>query len=403
MLPRASFRLDQRSTVDATLLHLLQHTGDPECEDLSGDAPGAAHLVLAGNVVPLDPAATVFDAMLEGWRRQQSARWIKASTATARLRLVRRFWDYSGLYPWQWTPAEGEAFIDHLRATTVHALSTARAYEVDISLFVEYLLDPRYGWLDACEERFGEVPQEVFHEGNSIAHRQAYEGDPRRRPLTYDEVQALFDAADSLPAKIAARGVKGSVDAARDAAVLKTIYAFGLRRAEAAMLDLADLRRSRKALQYGTFGMLMVRYGKAPKGGVPKRRSVLLVPEMDWVVDTLKDWVTDLRPRFTPGNHPALWITERRGRISPRLINEAFVEARTEAGLDANLDPHCLRHSFVTHLTEFGYPARFIQEQVGHSFGSTTEIYTGVSDEFRNKLLEAALRDRLGDEWDATS
>ena len=92
----------------------------------------------------------------------------------------------------------------------MHALSTARAYEVDISLFVEYLLDPRYGWLDACEERFGEVPQEVFHEGNSIAHRQAYEGDPRRRPLTYDEVQALFDAADSLPAKIAARGVKGA-------------------------------------------------------------------------------------------------------------------------------------------------------------------------------------------------
>ena len=61
------------------------------------------------------------------------------------------------------------------------------------------------------------------------------------------------------------------------------------------------------------------------------------------------------------------------------------------------------KHSFVTHLTEFGYPARFIQEQVGHSFGSTTEIYTGVSNEFRNKLLEAALRDRLGDEWDATS
>ena len=159
MTPRGDSGLDQRPTVDATMLYLIQHSDDPECEDVSADAPGAAHLVLAGNVVPLDPPATVFEAMLEGWRRQQSARWIKSSTVTARLRLIRRFEDYSGLYPWQWTPAEGEAFIDHLRATTVHALSTARAYEVDISLFVEYLLDPRYGWLDTCEERFGEVPR----------------------------------------------------------------------------------------------------------------------------------------------------------------------------------------------------------------------------------------------------
>lgn len=45
----------------------------------------------------------------------------------------------------------------------------------------------------------------------------------------------------------------------------------------------------------------MVRYGKAPKGAPPKRRTVLLVPEMDWVVDTLTDWLTELRPRFSPG------------------------------------------------------------------------------------------------------
>jgi integrase/recombinase XerC len=57
------------------------------------------------------------------------------------------------------------------------------------------------------------------------------------------------------------------------------------------------------------------------------------------------------------------------------LLNEAFVAARDDAGLDEHLDPHCLRYSFVTHLTEFGYPARFVQEQVGHASASTTEIY----------------------------
>ena len=362
-------------------------------------APGSAHLVLADNVVHLDPAAAIFEAMLEGWRRHQSARFLRAATIGPRIRLIRRLEVFTGQYPWQWTPAEGEAFIDHLRSTTVQAVSTARTYEVDISLFLDFVLDPRYGWTRVCEERFGDVPQAIFHEGNSVQHKVEYEGDPRRRPLTYDEVQALFDAADARPSKIAERGVKGALGAARDAAVLKTIYAFGLRRTEASCLDVTDFRRNPKAPGFGNFGTVMVRYGKASAGSAPKRRTVLLVPEMDWLVDTLEYWVTELRPRLGPGRHPALWLTERIGRLSPRSINEAFVAARQDAGLDEKLDPHCLRHSFVTHLTEFGYPARFVQEQVGHAHGSTTSIYMGVSNEYRNKLLETALRGRLGEDW----
>jgi site-specific recombinase XerD len=168
------------------------------------------------------------------------------------------------------------------------------------------------------------------------------------------------------------------------------------------LVDLVDLRRHRKSPQFGQFGSLAVRYGKSSKGAPPKRRTVLLVPEMDWVVDVLDEWVHEVRPRLAPGRHPALWVTERAGRMSPRSINEAFTTARDAAGLDAALDLHCLRHSYITHLTEFGYPARFVQEQVGHSHGSTTAIYMGVSEEYRNHLLEASLKRRLGDDWDLT-
>lgn len=351
----------------------------------------------------LDPAPAVFREMLEGWRRQQSARFLKAATIDARLRLIRRMETFTGLYPWQWTPAEGEAFIDDMRGGEQPIkMSTARSYEVTISLFLEFLLDPRYAWTQVCIDRFGEAPQEIFHEGNSVQHKVDYEGDPRRRPLDYDEIQALFDAADARSSKIGERGVKGALCAARDAAAVKTIYAFGLRRREASRLDLVDLRRNRRAPQYGKFGKVMVRYGKSSKGSPPKRRSVLLVPEMDWVVDTLQDWLTHLRPQFSPGSHPALWITERVGRLKPRSINEAFVAAREDASLDKSLDLHCLRHSHITHLTEFGYPARFVQEQAGHAHGSTTSIYQGVSDDYRLKLLEAALKGRLGDDWDVT-
>lgn len=200
-----------------------------------------------------------------------------------------------------------------------------------------------------------------------------------------------------------AQGRKGALAAARDAAVLKTVYAYGLRRTEASKLDLVDLRRVPKRPEFDRFGSLMIRYGKATKGSPPKRRTVHLVPEMDWVVETLRHWLVDLRPRFGTGAHPALWLTERMGRLSPRSIDAAFVAAREDAGLDENLDLHCLRHAFVTHLVEFGYPARFVQEQVGHRHASTTAIYTGVSDEFRNTLLEAAMRNRLGDDWEGTA
>ncbi|MEU9069871.1 MULTISPECIES: tyrosine-type recombinase/integrase [Streptomyces] len=367
-------------------------------------APGSAHLVLARNVIHLDPAPAVFDAMKEGWARQQSARFLKSSTIDPRLRLIERLEEFTGQYPWQWTPADGEAFIAHLRSGSKPIqMSTARTYEVTIGLFLEYLLDSRYGWLHACSERFGEVPQQVFHEGNSVLHTVEYEGDPRRRPLDYDEIQALFDAADARPSKIRGQGRKGALCALRDAAVLKTIYAYGTRRTESSRLDLVDLRRNRKAPQFRGYGSAMVRFGKSQKGSPPKRRTVLTVPEFDWCVDVLDQWVTEIRPHFSPGRHPALWVTERCGRLSPRSINEAFVAAREAAGLDEDLDLHCLRHSYITHLTEFGYPARFVQEQVGHSHASTTAIYMGVSNEFRNKLLEASLKNRLGDDWDVTT
>lgn len=54
--------------------------------------------------------------------------------------------------------------------------------------------------------------------------------------------------------------------------------------------------------------------------------------------------------------------------------------------------------TYITHLTEFGYPERFVQDQAGHRYGSTTAIYTAVSDEYRNRLLTRVLRDQHGDD-----
>jgi integrase/recombinase XerD len=155
------------------------------------------------------------------------------------------------------------------------------------------------------------------------------------------------------------------------------------------MLDVADLRRNAQAPAFGSFGAVHVRWGKASRGSPPKRRTVLSVH--DWAVEALAQYVDEVRGEFEPGSYPALWVTERRGRVSLRHVNARFAAYRVDAGLPAEVDLHCLRHSYVTHLIEAGFPERFVTEQVGHAYAATTAIYTGVSDDYKNRVLAAAL------------
>lgn len=370
----------------------------------AADLPGAAHLELADGVIHLDPKPALLEAMLAGWVRQQQARFLsEEGTIKRRVLVVRRLVEFTNAYPWEWRPADGEAFISHLQSANRKrpiAMSTGRGYETTLALFMEFAADRRYGWSRECAERFGQAPQQIFHEDNRVAHVTEYEGRPGRRPLTYDEVQALFDAVDGRVEQARGLGRKGALTAMRDAALLKTVYAFGLRRNEARMLDLPDLRRTPKAPQYRQYGGVFVRFGKASNGSPPKRRTVLTVPEMDWIVDVLDHWVTEVRPLLSPGRLPALFVTERSGRMSLRGLNTAFGQARADAGLPPEADLHALRHSYVTHLVEFDYPEKFVSLQVGHAYASTTAIYTGVSDEYRNRLLQRVLQERHADLWD---
>lgn len=347
-------------------------------------------MVLARGVRHLDPSRAVFEAMLSGWALQQQTRILQPETVQSRLRLVRRVVDFCNEYPWEWQAEDIEAFIGSCRNGSERTvLSTARLYEATLRMFLDYLTD--YGWRDQCLEHFGVAPTQVLHEWNTVVHANEYEGDPRRRPLTYDEIQWLFDAADGLAEDIRARHRKGALAGIRNAMLLKTIYAYGLRRREAWGLDLADLRHNPKVPAFGRFGRVYVRWGKSSRGGVPKRRTVLTVPEMDWIVPILGQWCDDVRPAFGVGVLPALWVTERASRLSVRSINEAFTTARDAAGLEDTLDLHCLRHSYITHLIEFDYPEKFVSTQVGHSYAATTAIYTGVSDDYRNRLMLRAL------------
>ncbi len=355
---------------------------------------GAAHLVVVGAPL-LRPDVQMFDAMLAGWTSQRLARRLATGTIGPSTVLVRRFQSHAGVFPWAWTPAHLDEWIADLRSVRGLALSTVRTYQATVRLFLEYVCDPLYGWAVECETRFGSHPVQICHEWNTAVHRAESESMPKRRSLTRVELQALFDAADESVDEIRARGRKGWVAAFRDAVMIKTAYAFGLRRQELLRLEVADFGRNPKAGEFGEFGVCYVRFGKAMAGSPPKRRSVLTV--MPWSVEVIEQWVqrgVAALPRRVIG--PGCGLRRSQPRVSENRFTNGFTRIRERAGLPDGLTPHCLRHSYVTHLIEDGFDALFVQQQVGHEHASTTAIYTSVSSDYRTRVLRSAL-DRIID------
>ncbi|WJJ14644.1 site-specific integrase (plasmid) [Prescottella equi] len=327
--------------------------------------------------------------MLAGWRNQQLSRNLSKDTINLRQSIVRRFQRFTNEYPWHWRPTEVEAFCADLRGQR-RARSTIRGYQNAISLFCDYVADPRYEWTAVCERLFGTHPTQVCFEWNTAAHAADYEGRPGRRALTRTELQALFDHADDQVDAARRNGHKGWYAAMRDSVALKATYAWGLRRREVVMLDLVDFGSNPHAPEFGEHGVLYVRWGKANKGSTPKRRSVLTV--FPWSVKVMSQWVDqcrDLAPYAAASS--ALWPSERSPRLSKERLNSRFAEYRDALGLPEELSLHCLRHSYVTHLIEDGYDPLFVQQQVGHSYASTTALYTSVSSDFRTRTLRTAL------------
>jgi integrase/recombinase XerC len=358
-----------------------------------GARRGPLALVAADGAAPVAPGAALLEEMLAGWRRQQQARRLSARLIGERERLIRQFAAFTGCWPWQWTAAQAESWL----ASGGWAHSTVRSYQGALALFLEYVCDPRYGWVAECEQRAGAVPVQVFHERNSPVHAAEYEGRPERRPLTRAELQALFDTADDHVERAAGSRRKGWLGAFRDATLFKVVYGWGLRRREAAMLDVADFAPNPAAPELGQLGVCHVRFGKAMRGSPPRRRAVATV--MPWVAEALMQYLDEVRPRYGVAQaHPALWLTERGGRISARSVDERFAAWRAGAGLPAGLSVHCLRHSYVSHLIEDGADPLFVQFQAGHSWASTTATYTTVGQDARNRMLRAALGRAFGGE-----
>lgn len=342
---------------------------------------------LVDSVRPLHPEEQTVAEMLEGWRNQQLSRNLRFETVESRIRQVERFIAHANEYPWRWTVAMADEFFGDLRSIHGLAQSSIRSYQVGLRQFCAYVSSPDYGWDRACEELFGTHPCQVFFDWNTARHVQDGESRPAKRAFTKREIQDLFDHADEQVSVIAASGRKGWLPAYRDTVMFKIAYSYGLRFNELRHLQLVDFARNPHAREFGKYGVVHVRYGKAKKGSPPKRRSVLTV--FDWTPEVIADWLENGQRPMDDGLD--LFPSERGTLVSEATVLRRFRRYCEDLGLCPGLDLHSLRRSYATHLLEDGWDSMFVQHQMGHEHASTTAIYTCVSSDYRTRTLRAAL------------
>ena len=185
-----------------------------------------------------------------------------------------------------------------------------------------------------------------------------------RRPYLPDQIP-FPKRARRLPIVLSPEEVALLIDSARNLmhrAILMTLYATGLRRAELCRLKVADIDSDRM--------MISVREGK---GG--RDRDVLLSPKL---LETLREYWRWMKPKtwLFPG-----MINNWRADvpIDTKVVWEAVRQARTRAGIQKRVTPHTLRHSFATHMLEAGADLRTIQVLLGHAKLADTTVYLHLS------------------------
>jgi integrase/recombinase XerC len=374
-------------------MHLMKVAGDDRTPASTSPVEVETNLatrrLLSSGVTLVHPEETVFQAMVANWAMHERARNLKPATIEHDIGSVEMLKRFTNDYPWNWRPGDLEEWSTHLLSTRRNGPSTVRGRQTAVGRFQRYLLDSTYDWINVCQAYFDRVPMQILTEFNHVVHRLEDESGPKNRAFTQDELQRFFDYCDERVKQAQASGRKGTLATLRDGALFKTQYAFGLRRREVVMLDIADVHANPRQPRFGAVGLLDVRWGKGTSGSGPRRRDVLTV--WPWSALVLTEYLEVVRPCYASG--PALWPTERGNRLGLDELNARFAEYRRDAGLPDELGSHCLRHSYASHLLEDGFDLRFVQEQLGHSYASTTSIYARVPSDYKNRVLSRALFD----------
>ena len=281
------------------------------------------------------------------------------------------------------------AFLEHQTHQRHLAAGTRRNYLKDI----EQLLDLNPG---IAVERF--EPQHIRHSvmqlhsrgvsGRTIAHmlsawRSFFGWLARYRGHSANPCVGLHapKSAKGLPKALSPDAAAQLLDAPaktapdiRDKAMFELFYSSGLRLAELVSLDLAHARSIGRDAEVTVTG----------KGA--KTRSVPVGSRSREAIDA---WL-QVRAELAGPESLALFVGERGERINPGVVRARLGQWAVRAGLPMHVHPHVLRHSFATHVLQSSGDLRAVQEMLGHSSISTTQVYTHLDFQYLAKAYDAA-------------
>ena len=202
---------------------------------------------------------------------------------------------------------------------------------------------------------------------------------PRKLPkaLSIDEITNLIESAKR----------EGDLMSPRDFAILELLYSTGARVSEIVGINIADLSLSK----IGSDEVSVLKL----KGKGSKER---FVPLGRFAISALDDYLVRTRPGLVEKSskaNSALFLNSRGGRLSRQSAWQIVLDAAVATNLLGKVSPHVFRHSYATHLLDGGADIRVVQELLGHSSVTTTQIYTLITiDKVRESYSSAHPRAR---------
>ena len=179
--------------------------------------------------------------------------------------------------------------------------------------------------------------------------------------LSYEEICSLIDSIDlSLPF------------GHRNKAIIEIMYGCGLRVSEVTSLKISNIYVEDEFIRI---------FGKGDKER--------LIPISQSIIKTLNLYIDGERKfqNINPKHTDTLFINRRGSGLSRQMVFLIIKDLAEKAGIKKNIGPHTIRHSFATHLLEGGADLRAVQQMLGHSSISTTEIYTHISDQYLREVI----------------
>ncbi len=289
-------------------------------------------------------------------------------------------------------PDAFDKFIDYLKVERNASRYTVRNYDADLREFFEFLKSESIKSLDEVnKDVLRDYLYQLMENGfarTSIARklsavRSFY------RYLQREELVSVSPAATisspkldrKLPVFLSQEETARLVEAPditkpagmRDRAFLELLYASGLRVSELAGLDVSQVDRETKEIRV---------WGKGAK-----ERIVLMG---DPAARALTTYLEQGRPKLNKRGDPAVFLNQDGGRLTVRSVQSLVHYYAKSVGIDKDVHPHMVRHSFATHLLNGGADLRVVQELLGHASLSSTQIYTHVSKAQAKKVYLAA-------------